>query len=58
MSQMRLRPMGGGVLGLDLSAILAVSAVNGYDQKSVFDILSDVEPVIVSQINSQLETSS
>ncbi|MFN3827784.1 MAG: hypothetical protein ACK4NR_09195 [Micavibrio sp.] len=50
--QLRVHPMG-GVIGIDLPAIISVSDLMGYDTPVVVDILSDAEFTIVSQINTK-----
>ena len=55
-SQMRVGPAG-GVLGIDLTAAIAVAGLYEYDVPAVVEILSAAEPGIVSALNASDDLS-
>jgi hypothetical protein len=52
--QLRLAPMGGAVLGLDLGAALALTAAAGYDAAAIAELLPAGEAGMIKAINDRI----
>ena len=53
-SQLRLAPLGGAVLGIDLAAALAVGSTAGYDTFALGELLPAAEAGLVAGLNARL----
>jgi hypothetical protein len=52
--QLRLAPMGGGVIGLDFAAAFACAHALGYDLAALAELLPAAEAGMVAAINDRL----
>ncbi len=55
--QLRLAPMG-GVVGLDMTALLAMARARGVDQAAAAELLPHVEAVVVETLARQAASGS
>ncbi|MFO1152746.1 MAG: hypothetical protein U1E42_03630 [Rhodospirillales bacterium] len=53
-TQLRLPPMGGAVLGIDLGVALAVGRACGYDATALAELLPAGEAGLVKAINARI----
>jgi hypothetical protein len=54
----QLRAIPGAVLGLDMTAALAVAGALGVDTRICAELLPDIEAVMVRAINQQIRSAS
>ena len=54
----QIRVIPGAVLGLDMTAVLAIAGALGVDTRICAELLPDIEAVMVRAINQQIRSAS